>query len=223
MYKNINTFNKLWEKKIITKPLVIAYEGYAGTGKSTNCKRILELIKHTTNLPTGVIRSSINDYLQNEEQEILSVHTYQLHTIKNHLNPNIEQNREEIIQRFLMQIRPINKAINSVISFAASEKQHLIVDGNHVFPGLMNNNPEVYFLEFYNKVSNPIQHKKMLCGPTHNRELSQDEFATARILHDYTVEQCIKNNKTVFEYDISIRMMTEMLENWIGEIIKPYL
>lgn len=222
MHRNIETFNELWEKKIITKPLVIVYGGYAGTGKSTNCNKIAELIKYTTNLPTGVIRSTINDYLKSEEQDILSVHTYDLHKVMDPVNPNSKEGEEEIIKRFLMQIKPISKAINSIISFVASEKQHLIIDGNHVFPGLININPNVHFIEFYNKVSDPNKHKEMLCGPTHNRDLDQDEFTTARILHDYTVAQCIANNKTAFEYNTSTEKMIEDLGRIIGEIIEPY-
>lgn len=223
MSKVTEDFNKLWEQKVIKKPLVILYGGYAGTGKSTTCERIMELIDYTTNLPTGVIRSSIADYLTNKDVELISSHTYQLHNIREYLDPNSKQSREEIINRFLKQISPIAKAINSVITFAASEKQHLIIDGNHVFPGLIKEHPEVHLLEFYNKVTDIDQHYKMLGGPTHSRDLSEDEFKTARILHDFTVDECARYNKTIYEYNISKDMVEKEIDTTLRQIINEYI
>lgn len=216
MSSNIKRFNELWEKKEITKPLVFLYGGYAGTGKSTVCKRIMELINYTTNLPTGVIRSSIKDYLTNQDIELVSSHTYTLHKVGTYVDPRDKCSHAEIIDRFLRQIAPIAKAINSVVSFAASEKQHIIIDGNHVFPGLILPNDDVHMMEFYNKVTDPKKHYEMLCGPTHSRTLNEEEFATARILHDHTVEQCIANQKSIYEYDEAISKVEKVLEKELG-------
>ncbi|MCK9416202.1 MAG: hypothetical protein WCR68_00665 [Candidatus Dojkabacteria bacterium] len=223
MSTTIKTFNKMWENKKITKPLAILYGGYAGTGKSTTCKEISKLIAYTTNLPTGIIRSSIGDYLTNEDIELITSHTYELYKVGKYINPREEANREEITNRFLKQIGPIAKAINSVISFAASEKQHIIIDGNHVFPGLIEPNPNIHIIEFYNKVTDSKQHLRMLCGPTHSRTLSEEEFITARILHDFTIEECNRNHKEIYDYNNSLKMVKTELKKRLKQIINQSL
>jgi len=222
MSKTTRQFNKMWEKKLITKPLVILYGGYAGTGKSTTCKKITKLIDHSTSLPTGIIRSSIGEYLTNQNIELISSHTYQLYKVGEYLDPKDEENRKKIVKRFLKQLQPITKAINSVIDFAASEKQHFVIDGNHVFPGLIRDNPEVNIIEFYNKVTDTDQHLKMLCGSTHSRSLTEDDFITARILHDFTIQECERNNKVVYEYNKAEEMVEKELDRRLRDIINQY-
>lgn len=218
MNRTVQRFNKMWERKEIDKPLVILYGGYAGTGKSTTCKTISELIKYTTSLPTGVIRSSIANYLTTEDIKLISSHTYKLHEVGDYLDPHDHRNREEIEKRFLKQIEPISRAINGIVDFAASEKQHIIIDGNHVFPGLVKPNSDVHMFEFYNMVTDKDKHLDMLCGPTHNRSLSEEEFTTARILHDFTVRECRKHNKEIFEYSESQKIAIEKINSRFSDI-----
>ncbi len=220
MSKTTELFNDLWLQKKITKPIAVLYGGYAGTGKSTTSKNITELINYTTYIPTGIIRSLIVDYLSKRDLALITTHTYQLHTVGKYLDPNIEANKALISDRFIEQIRVVSKAINNIISFAASEKQHLIIDGNHIFPGFIDMNPDIHIIEFYNMVGDPQQHYKMLCGPTHNRTLNNDEFQTARILHDYTVKECIKNQKNIFDYKKSFHSVHKILDEKLQQIIR---
>ena len=41
----------------------------------------------------------------------------------------------------------------------------------------------------------------MIQLPTHNRDISEEQFQTARILHDYIVQRAQEFKKPVFEYD----------------------
>lgn len=199
-------FNNLWEQGKVKTPLIILIGGYAGTGKSTLASAIMSKIDHLNSFPTGLIRAALRDYITEESNPYLYTHTYDLHTIS-----------DNIKDAYLKQCTPILNAINQSIDFANSEKQMYIFDGNHIFPGKMRNYQNV--VEFYLKVSDPDQHKKMMSGPTHNRIITREQFKTARELHNYIIEEAEKYNKPVFEYNLVVKESNVLIERAIGNLI----
>jgi 2-phosphoglycerate kinase len=186
----IQQYNQDWKERRITTPLVILIGGYAGTGKSTIAKSINEQIPFLNNFPTGIIRATLRDYISQEENPFLYSHTYDLYLIEG-----------DVRGHYLQQCKPIIDSINQAIDFADSEKQMILFDGNHILPGLMNPQNKPNVIEIYLKVSDPNTHLKMLSGPTHNREMSEKQFQTARTLHDYVVQRAQDFNKPIFEYN----------------------
>lgn len=188
--KSILQYNKDWEEKNITIPLIILIGGYAGTGKSTLAQNIISQIPHLNSFPTGIIRATLRDYISQEDNPFLYSHTYDLYQIEG-----------DVRKHYLQQCKPIVDAINQAIDFAESEKQMILFDGNHILPGQMNPTNKPNVIEIYLKVSSPNTHMKMLSGPTHNRDISEEQFQTARILHDYIVQRAEEFKKPIFEYD----------------------
>lgn len=183
-------YNQAWEQKKITTPLVVLIGGYAGTGKSTLGKEIVNLVPNLNNFPTGIIRATLRDYITIQDNPYLYHHTYDLHEMGG-----------DVKEHFLEQCKPIIGAINQSIDFANSEKQMILFDGNHILPGMMNPKKHKNVVEIYLKVSDPTIHREMLSGPTHNRDIAEKQFETARILHEYIVQEAEKFKKPLFEFN----------------------
>lgn len=212
-FQNIEKFNHLWSIGEIATSIVLAIGGYAGTGKSLTTNSIIQHLKYVNILPSGIIRSIEQKFTKREENPSMFESTYNLH--------KFTQNNtdEEVIEQFLNQAIPICETINYSINFASTEKQHFAIDGNHILPKYLNNHPDVILIEFYNKVSNPDIHKMMLEGPTHNRTLDEQQFATARILHDYLINEAYAYGKNVFEFDESPFKALGLVDKKLGEYL----
>jgi|AntAceMinimDraft_13_1070369.scaffolds.fasta_scaffold17287_3 2-phosphoglycerate kinase len=195
-YPSISKYNDLWEKGEVLKPIVLLVGGYAGTGKSTLVKEIAGLLGNVNVLPTGIIRSVLRGYLPQEKHPYLYSHTYDFHRLI-----IADQSNDTVIELYKKQIKPIAKSINEIINFASTEKQHWIIDGNHIFPETIKKTTRVILFEIYLKVTDPNTHRELLGGPTHNRKIDDGQFSTARKLHDYTVEKVAKDRKPLYEYD----------------------
>lgn len=190
--------------------------GYAGTGKSTLVKEIESFFKNINVLPTGIIRSILRGYITQENNPYLYSHTYNLHSLLDKKSSN-----NQVTGLYEKQISPVSKSINKIIDFTSIEKQHWIIDGNHIFPGFIKDDDRVILFEFYLKVTDPDVHRKLLSGPTHNRKLNDEQFHTARRLHDYIVNKATEHNKLLYEYDLAIEevltLINQTLSNYLAK------
>lgn len=214
-YKQIEIYNNLWESQQIQEPLIILIGGYAGTGKSTLSTELKKYLPYTDSLATGHVRAILRKYISSKQNPYLHYHTYNLHTHTPKLNLT---SKNELIQRFEEQIRPVAECLNNTIDFALTEHQRLIIDGNHVFPPYVDKISSLQ-IEIYLKVSDPTQHYKMLCGPTHARRLTTEQFNVCRILHDYTETKCKKYHKIISEYNTPINKHLEYIDSKIGDFL----
>lgn len=212
-FKNIEKFNHLWSIGKVSKPIVLAIGGYAGTGKSTTVGTITQHLKYVNLLPTGIIRSIEQKFTKRAENPSMFEHTYNLYKLSK------TQGDSEIIEQYLHQARPICETINYAINFASTEKQHFAIDGNHILPKFLINNSDVILIEFYLKVSNPNIHKMMLEGPTHNRTLNAKQFATARVLHDYLISEAVSSKKIIFEFDEAPYKAIELVDKILADYL----
>lgn len=217
IYKHIQKYNELWEKSQISLPVVVMIGGYAGTGKSTLAKIISGYLNYLNLIPTGILRSLLKGYISAQDNPALYYHTYDLHQ----LIPKKFTGKaaSEITRLFLNQVKPLNRGLINLINFAAREKQHYLIEGNHIFPGLLETNPNVIQIEFYLKVSDPQQHRLMLGGPTHNRALDDEQFQTGRILQDFIINEAESKNKYLYEYNeaecLALQLIDETLKSYV--------
>lgn len=223
----------------LATPLIILIGGYAGTGKSTVANNIRQLIPNINVVATGIARSTAQAYLNEEENPYLYAHTYELDTVT---VPSGKRMMESLIGRFdkkileiaaqndddsltlkekyLLQINAVQKGLLKAVDFAATECQHWVLDGNHVFPGLTNRDekaPAVVIAEWYMKVTDPTVHHKMLGGKTHKRNLTSGQFDNARVLHDFTVQAAELTNKNIFEYTVNPVAYLSLIEKAVKE------
>jgi 2-phosphoglycerate kinase len=119
-------------------------------------------------------------------------------------------------EKYLLQIDAVQRGLIKAVDFAATECQHWIIDGNHVFPGLTSSegaSQAVIIAEWYMKVTDPAAHHYMLGGKTHKRTLTPAQFDNARILHDFTTEAAEISNKEIFEYTVNPIVYLSLIEN----------
>jgi 2-phosphoglycerate kinase len=212
-YSNIERYNYLWSVGKITKPVVITIGGYAGTGKSTIANIITQKLNFANILPTGIVRSFEKKFTSAQQNPSLFMHTFDLHLISK------DESDDSIINLFLDQAKPICETINHSIQFISSEKQHYIIDGNHILPKYIHQNEDVILIEFYMKVSNPKVHKSMLEGPTHNRNIGEKQFRTSRIIHDYIVKEATQYKKPIFEFSDGPIKALELIDNFLANTL----
>ena len=220
-YKHIEVFNEIWQQKRIRTPLLILIGGYAGTGKSTVARAIIEEVNYTSVLATGFIRSFVQSIHKPENEPALSMNTYDLHR----LNSNSD-NPGEIIEAFKRQRYLVAEGIENAAKFVVTEHQHTIVDGNHVSPDCAERVAKLDGLipiSFYVKVSDADTHRQMISGPTHSRILDDGQFRTARILHDFMVREVEDQNFPIFEYNEASSRALEMIDQALVPIVSPYL
>ncbi|MBI4130159.1 hypothetical protein HY468_02490 [Candidatus Roizmanbacteria bacterium] len=192
-YPNIDLYKWLWNKGVLPKPFVIALGGYAGTSKSTLARTISDWLPYHERIATPHLRELAKSSIPPEINPWLYVHTWNLDTVSADFPVDAKTG-------FVRQIEPVAEVIERIITFAGTERQHHVVEGNHVFPGKVTFPPTILGIELYLKVSDPESHRVMLGGPTHQRSLSEHEFEVARELHDFTVFEAEKQGKPVFEY-----------------------
>lgn len=185
-------FAEAWKEGSITKPTVVLIGGYAGTGKSTLAASLSQNIGYTQITPTGIIRSIAQTQTTPQENPALFMSTYDLHTLYG-------SSTEQIATAFKEQCTPITNSINSLLSFLATEKQHLIIEGNHILPWERYSHPDCNIIELYLYVDDADQHRAMLGGPTHNRTIDSEQFRTARKIHDMLHTEVTNHNKALFE------------------------
>ncbi|MFT6911260.1 MAG: 2-phosphoglycerate kinase [Candidatus Paceibacteria bacterium] len=209
----IARYNRLWSEGKITKPIVILIGGYTGTGKSTLAKFISQFFNCINTLPTGIIRTVHKSIAQGKLDHSLYDHTYNLHKYTKGRSTDVQK-------MYQKQIAPIAQSINEIVTFACSEKQHWIIEGNHVFPGYMNDVDDVFLFEIYMKVGNVDIHRNLMSGPTHNRKISDIQFLTARNLHDFTVSEALAHNRISVEYNTSPEEIIKLIDKKLSLQVK---
>lgn len=217
-YPNIERFNTLWNERRITTPLVIMVGGYAGVGKSTLAYAVGKQVNNISFYATGFARAAAQTFIAPDENAALYKSTFSLHELTYG-----EVDERKIVELFKRQRDPVTKILVRSINFVAEEHQHTIIDGNHVSPDLSaeisRNNPGIIPIEVYLSVTDPETHRKMMEGPTHSRKISDVDFETARILHDFIVSEARENEKSVLEYSAGIRGTLVMIDKRLEEIV----
>lgn len=217
-YQYITRFNQLWKDKKITKPLVILVGGYAGVGKSTLACAVSKFVNDFGFFATGFARAAAQTFISIEQNPALYKSTFKLHEL---LKKNEDEN--QVIELFKQQRAPITETLVKSLNFIANEKQHTIIDGNHVSPDLSrhikNNNPGIIPIEVYLSVTDQVVHRQMMQGSTHNRTISDLDFKTARILHDFLVTEAKQNQKHVYEFSEGIVQTIRIIDQELGKII----
>lgn len=210
-FKNISKYNEMWSKGLVTKPIIILIGGYAGTGKSTLAKELTRYLQYINIVPTGVIRAISKTYTNKITNPELFYHTFDLH--------KITKKKDLIIDLYLEQCAIVNKGIAELIKFVETEKQHYIIEGNHVIPKNKYISIEAIIIELYLQVKDPSLHVKMLAGPTHQRNINSEQYETGRILHDYIVKSATAESKYIFNFEDSL---SETL-SFIDKELEKYL
>lgn len=205
-------FNKAWAEGSIRKPIIVLIGGYAGTGKSTLAKRFSELIDNAQIIPTGIFRSIAQAQNNVDNNPALYLSTYDLHVPYGNDNQGIRRAYSE-------QCVPVTDIIKSVITFLGTEKQHLIIEGNHILPWEKYYDKNCEIIELYLYVNDKDKHMKMLEGPTHNRRVGKLQFETGRYIHDMLYSEAISTQKNVFECSETDKAEL-YLEQKIAEIIQ---
>lgn len=219
-YHNIERFNQLWSEKAIVTPLVIMVGGYAGTGKSTLVEDIKKQVNYLSSFATGFARAAAQTFITREQNPALYESTFKLHKLCD--DPN---NKSQIWTRFIEQRTPIERVLSSCGTFIAGEHQHTVLDGNHVSPSLAEKIAslcDVIPIDVYLKVTDPSTHLAMMCGPTHSRALSEQDFMTARVLHDGIVLEAEHYNKPVFEWTESIGGTLNVIDKSLAPIVAMF-
>lgn len=219
LYRNIIRYNQLWEAGLFRKPIVILIGGYCGTGKSTLAAKIGTNFNFINILPTGIIRSTLQYSIKKAINPALHEHTYNLHKV-GHPTSNI---KDRVIANYIRQTEPVSEAIKNIIRFTASEGQSYIIEGNHVLAGgekVVDEN--VIVIEFYMKVTDIDVHRRMIGGPTHQRQITSEQFEVGRMIQDYIIEQADVYNHSIFEYNEAIEHVLEIIDNRLKEEIEGY-
>ena len=190
---NIQQYIQNWSSGLSVKPLIILIGGYAGTGKSTLASKLTDSIPYCNIVPTGVLRSVAQAYSNSAKNPELYYHTFELH--------NISNERKDIEVNYLRQCYLVDKGVQKLIDFAMSEKQFYIIEGNHILPDISYQRSEAVVIELYLSNDNKVLHKKMLQGPTHQRVIDNQKFATSRLLHSKIKSMANIHNKTIFNCD----------------------
>jgi 2-phosphoglycerate kinase len=216
-YPAIVRYNELWEHGQISNPVVFLIGGYAGTGKSTLVKEIASFFTNINVLPTGIIRSVLRGYVTEEDNPYLYSHTYDLHTFLDDLSDN-----DTVSKLYEQQIGPVSKSINKIIDFASTEKQHWILEGNHIFPRFIKPSNAVILFEIYLQVTDSSMHRKMISSSTHNRKFTDIQFNTARTLHDYTVQKVKRHEGLLFEYDVATQEVLTLINKTLASYLQNH-
>jgi len=185
-------FGRAWKKGQIKKPVIVLIGGYAGTGKSTLGAHLAKRLNYTQIIPTGIFRATAQTQTTPEQHPSLFLPTYDLHTLHG-------PNHKQVWRSYNQQCAPVTPIIKSVIDFMAVEKQHLIIEGNHILPGTNYDQTGCHIIELYMYVKDKQQHRMMLGGPTHNRTITKAQFETGRTIHDIVYAEALKLDKPLFE------------------------
>jgi hypothetical protein len=121
----------------------------------------------------------------------------------------------------LEQAQPITEVVNQLIRFAASERQHWLIEGSSLVPGEYPPVPGVLLVEVYLKVSDAARHTRMMGGPTHNRTLSPAQVANCRRLHDFLIDRAASRGRPAFEYSEALTGTLAQIDAAVRAVIDP--
>ena len=202
-------FNQLWAEKKIKTPLFIFIGGYCGTGKSTLAKALQSKISESIIVPTGIVRATCKPFLK-DMGEIYGCHTFGLY--------KFSQNDQELFSNYKKQSTILHEPVKELCEFAKSEMQNIIIDGNHVFPELVDFIDTKWKIDVYMKTTDEDQLIKNMTDITHPRILNETQIITAKKLHQMTVDN-IEGKRSLFEYnqpDLAI----DYIEKQLGKLLQ---
>ncbi|PIV07571.1 hypothetical protein COS53_01710 [Candidatus Shapirobacteria bacterium CG03_land_8_20_14_0_80_35_14] len=202
-------FNQLWAEKKIKTPLFIFIGGYCGTGKSTLAKALQLKISESTIVPTGIVRATCKPFLK-DMGEVYGCHTFGLY--------KFSQNDQELFSNYKKQSTILQEPIKELCEFVKSEMQNIIIDGNHVFPELVDFIDTKWKIDVYMKTTDEDQLIKNMTDITHPRILNETQIITAKKLHQMTVDN-IEGKRSLFEYnqpDLAI----DYIEKQLGKLLQ---
>jgi len=96
--------------------------------------------------------------------------------------------------------------------------QNIIIDGNHVFPELVDFIDTKWKIDVYMKTTDEDQLIKNMTDITHPRILNETQIITAKKLHQMTVDN-IEGKRSLFEYnqpDLAI----DYIEKQLGKLLQ---
>lgn len=187
---NFSKLNELWNRGKVKEPIILLIGGYIGTGKSTFAKHVSENIDNITVLPTGIIRAIYQSIVSVDKYPEVFRHTYDFY------------NKTEALSSFIKQVSIVQKGIERIVSFAYSEKQHYIIEGNHITPAFCIELAKKYpVISIFFKVNDKQKYTQTIIGPTHFREFNQTQLDIIYFLHDYFVNETEKFKLPLFNFD----------------------
>ena len=206
-------FHEAWQQSQIKKPVIILIGGYAGTGKSTLATQLAKQLNYAQIIPTGIFRSIAQTQTTANQNPALFLPTYDLDTLGDHSEASIRD-------AYIAQCQPVETIIKSVINFMAIEKQHLIIEGNHVLPWEDYTHTDCTIIELYLYVDDEQKHRAMLGGVTHNRQISQQQFKTGRVIDKLIRKEALAQHKQLFESADVGKIASEYVEAKLAEALK---
>lgn len=210
MNEAFRAYNEAWEVGKIEKPVSVLIGGHMGTGKSTFARAVEARLKNVNLLPTGIIRAIQQANTTPQEEPYLFAHSYQLDQV----NPDPDLTTEEnALNGFKEQARIVEKAIVNILQFSESEGQQYIIDGNHVLPAFANKQIDKgNIITLFFHVPDLSQYLQMVSGPTHRRELTQEQLIISRYIHDFIVSQAEDHAQPLFAYNQSQRALKHIAQ-----------
>lgn len=187
----VDQYSDLYNSKSIKYPLLVLIGGYSGTGKSTLAKKITEIIPGMNIIPTGFVRAACKPYVSNE---YIGSHTWDLAEIASKINIPLEN-------IFLAQGRILYPSIVSMVKFLETEKQNAIIEGNHIFPDLVEELEQYKPISIFKKCSEKETLWKNMSSETHPRNLNEKQKGTAALLNKFYIKHVEAKGIKVFEFN----------------------
>ena len=173
--------------------------GNIGTGKSTFAHLLTEHLRHINVLPTGIIRSVLQSLNLQDRAPELYGYSYQLGQLVD--EPSLSESEKAVIG-FERQLAVVDRAVRKILEFSRTEGQQYILDGNHVVARtIVDLQDKFNLVGVFFQTSNVEQYRKNISGPTHQRQLTPEEFEIVRTVHGHIISEAVKYGFPVFEYN----------------------
>jgi 2-phosphoglycerate kinase len=213
-YPNIKKYIDLWENGNIRIPLVIIIGGAAGSGKTTLAIKIAQEIPYINFLDTALIRSLLRYLVPKDVNPYLHGHTFELD--KSKINKSIS-NERILIDNYSRQSSTVMGALRGFLQFQTTERQLTIVHGANILPAdWAEFNKSLIIIDIFLYVEKLAQYRKMITGPTHNRELSEDNINNSVIISNYLIAEAKKYNKTILNCNVDLSDVMNLIDKEIG-------
>lgn len=199
-------YNIAWKLGKIEKPVAVLIGGHIGTGKSSFAKLLEGYIDSIYQIPTGVIRAIQQVNTTPDEEPLLFAHSYELHNRSYDPSLTLEQ---RALLGFKGQSKIIERAVINILRFSETEGQQIIIEGNHILPGFVAQQPErKNIISLFFKTTDKDKYTQMISGPTHKRTFTDEQLYLVRHIHDFITDEAIKHDQPLFEYNQTDQALT---------------